>query len=138
MGLLAQDIMTKDPVSATEDTPLGNALEILLSLDIRHLPIVNRAGELVGMVSDRDLRGVNLPVVPGMDPSGRGKVALNRPVSTVMSSDVISVDTEAELQEVIELMLENKVGAIPVTDPEGELVGIISYVDVLRQVQGSL
>jgi CBS domain-containing protein len=62
--------------------------------------------------------------------------ALATPVVTVMSSDVIFVELEDDLDDVIELMLEHKVGAIPVIRPDTrEVMGIISYIDVLRGIQ---
>jgi acetoin utilization protein AcuB len=62
--------------------------------------------------------------------------ALATPVIRVMSSDVVSVGVEDDLAEVIDLMLEHKVGAIPAVRPDTrQVVGIVSYIDVLRAVQ---
>jgi acetoin utilization protein AcuB len=56
-----------------------------------------------------------------------------------MSPDVIAVAPEAELGEVVDLLLEHRVGAVPVVRPEtGELIGIVSYIDVLRVLRDSL
>ena len=56
-----------------------------------------------------------------------------------MSTSVVRVNPEVDLNDIIELMLEHKVGAIPVTDAStGDLLGIVSYVDVLRTLQDSL
>ena len=51
-----------------------------------------------------------------------------------MTADVLSVDVETDVTEIIELMLEHKIGALPVTDGDGGLVGIVSYMDVLREL----
>lgn len=51
-----------------------------------------------------------------------------------MSSNVLSVDTEADVAEIVDLMLEHKVGAVPVINGDGALAGIISYMDVLREM----
>jgi acetoin utilization protein AcuB len=64
---------------------------------------------------------------------------LSAPIVRFMSSDVIAVEPEAELSDVIELLLEHKVGALPVVEPDTrEVVGIISYIDVLRAIQDDL
>lgn len=64
---------------------------------------------------------------------------LDSPVSEIMSSDVISVPGDAGLTDVIDLIVESKVGAIPVVDPKSNaLVGIVSYIDVLKAVRESL
>ena len=54
------------------------------------------------------------------------------PVGNMMSSDVASVSIDADVGEIVEAMLERNVGAVPVVDGEGQPVGIVSYVDLLR------
>jgi acetoin utilization protein AcuB len=111
--------MTKQPVFVRERTYVRDAIDLLQSLDIRHLPVVNEDREIVGMLSDRDLR----------DPSSNG---VESRVCDVMSSNVFAVEEEDDVKDAVELMLENKIGAVPVVDGDGALVGIISYVDALR------
>jgi acetoin utilization protein AcuB len=125
--LTAHDLMTRNPVSIQDTESLRVAVEVLATLDIRHLPVVDSSGELVGMLSDRDLRGLT----PVADADATTRVLASK-VSSVMSDGVLAVDEEADAAEVIDLMIDNKVGALPVTDDSGSLVGIVSYVDVLR------
>jgi acetoin utilization protein AcuB len=120
----ARDLMTASPVVVDRAATIRVALERLQSLDVRHLPVVDTEGALIGMVSDRDLRAHML--APSLD-------AL---VSSIMTTDVISVDLDADAAEIIDLMLDHKIGAVPVIDADGELVGIVSYVDVLRELSG--
>lgn len=125
----ASEVMTQSPVSVEPGTTLERALEILQTLEVRHLPVVNRGGELVGMVSDRDLRGPwrSISATPG-----------SLRVADLMSADVLSVHPETEVTEIIDLMIEQRVGAIPVVDSmTGELMGIVSYVDLLRALRPS-
>lgn len=129
--LRAADIMTEKPVSITAMTTVGEAARTLDSLSVRHLPVVNEDAELIGMISDRDLRG---------DAGGGGAtedlVTSAPPLSTqivdIMSSDVVQASPDDDLKVLAELMLDNKVGAVPVVDNDGLLVGIVSYVDILR------
>jgi len=108
----------------------------MLEADVRHLPVVEN-GVLCGIVSDRDLRR-SLDVIPGPGRGGRQN-ALERPISELMSSDVISVSQETELVEVIDLMLDHKIGAIPVVEYASlKVIGIISYIDVLRAARPKL
>jgi len=61
------------------------------------------------------------------------------PVVNVMSSDVIFVEPETDVSEVVDLLIESKVGAIPVIRPDTRsVVGVVSYIDVLRALQGTL
>jgi acetoin utilization protein AcuB len=129
-----EEIMTREPTSIRPNTTVAEALRKLRLLDVRHLPVVNEDHELVGMISDRDLRGVPLE----MEVAGRQTVPLDTPVSTLMSTDVLSVELETTLADTIDLMLDEKVGALPVVDDRGVLVGIVSYVDLLREFLSAL
>jgi CBS domain-containing protein len=132
-SVTAQDIMTRHPVTVPPQATIGQVMGVLQELDVRHVPVVS-GRELVGIVSDRDLRGLPLPDLFG----GRGQTHLDTPISRVMSGDLITIDPEVELPEIIDLFVEHKVGALPVVDAESSLVGIVSYVDVLRAVAQQL
>lgn len=130
--MTARDVMTETPATVGPTSTVRSAVELLHTLDVRHLPVVNEDGELVGMISDRDLRALQIPYFVGPEHIGDLRTALNATVATLMSSDVLSVEEEADLAEVVDLMLDHKIGAVPVTNADGALVGIISYIDVLR------
>jgi acetoin utilization protein AcuB len=128
--------MSPDPFVAHVTDSIGSVLAMMMETDVRHLPVVEN-GMLLGIVSDRDLRR-SLDVIPGPGSGGRLN-ALERPNSELMSSDVISVDAETEMVEVIDLMLDHKIGAIPVVEADSlKVVGIISYIDVLRAARPKL
>lgn len=123
--------MTREPVSVDADAPLTEAIAVLHDLDVRHVPVVQN-GEVVGMLSDRDLRGAHLPSIEDGDDQSLEE-RLGRPVSNFMTGDVISVNPESEVTDAIELMVDRKIGALAVVDEHGrELVGIVSYIDILR------
>ena len=91
------------------------------------------------MVSDRDLRNARIPYTIQDGEAGAGRNELDSPITSVMTSDVISVGPETEVPELIDLMLEYRVGALPVVEEEtGDLLGIVSYVDVLRRLRDEL
>lgn len=126
-------------VSATPETTVREAILTLEGLDVRHLPILTEEGELVGMISDRDLREYRLPILEELENPGKADELLETPLSQVMSGNVVSIDNFESLKTAVELMIEYGVGALPVMDPDREeLVGILSYVDVLRAVKDSL
>jgi CBS domain-containing protein len=129
--LTARNLMTHKPVSATPMTTVRDAVELLQTLDIRRLPIVDEAGELVGMISGSDLRGLS-PHFVCDENAGAIPPALEARVASIMSGNVLSVDVLRALAldaaEVVDLMLDHNVGAILVVDGDGVLVGIISYI----------
>ena len=132
--LTAHDLMTEDPITIPMMAKVARAVHLLQTLDVRHLPVVDEDGTLVGILSDRDLRGLAFPEVLGAEFVGTIQTALDAPVASVMSSDVVSVDLEADAAEIVDLMLDMKIGAVPVVDTDKTLVGIVSYVDLLRQM----
>jgi acetoin utilization protein AcuB len=104
-------------------------------LAVRHVPVTDD-GVLVGMLSDRDLAHVNIPRVLELQGADALREELATPIIDVMSSDVICAEPETEVGDVIGLLLEHKIGAVPVVEPgTREVLGIISYVDVLRALQ---
>ncbi len=130
-----RDIMTKNPIVTSPSATLGDATETLMQHSFRHLPVVE-GGALVGMLSDRDLRGLVRPRLIDSAALDQLKARYDSPVSEVMATDVETAFPENEISETIDKMLENEVGALPVVDPAtGELQGIVSYVDILRAVR---
>ncbi len=134
--MLTKDIMTENPVTATELMSVAEALGLLYELDVRHLPVV-RGRELVGIISDRDLRGFSEANEEEAIDAVEG--ARNANVGSFMNTSPVKVDPETNIREVVELMLLHRVGAIPVADLDtGDLLGIVSYVDLLRVLQETL
>lgn len=126
---VAGDVMTVDPMVVDASATLSDALDILNTLEIRHLPVVEGT-KMVGIISDRDLSGWWQ-----LDDREREQ-RLGRPVRTLMNTDVATVDPETSLGQVVDLLLERRVGAVPVVDERSdELVGIISFVDVLKMIR---
>ena len=131
----ARDVMTPDPITVTPEATLAEVWDLMREADVRHVPVV-QAGALIGMVSDRDLASLDVARVLTTDGADALRRALATPVVTIMSSDTISVEMEDDLEDVVDLMLEHKVGAVPVLRPDTrDVMGIVSYIDVLRGVQ---
>lgn len=134
----ASDLMTSDVAVVRSTDPIGAAVETLTELDIRHLPVVDD-GELVGMLSDRDLRELGLAQITDVPDIDRIKALGKLAVADVMSADVQTVDPGTSIREIIDLMVTSKIGAVPVVEEHnGKLVGIVSYVDVLRAAASML
>jgi acetoin utilization protein AcuB len=123
----AIDVMTERPVTVPTHATVTTAARILEDLEIRHLPVVDDEGDLVGMISDRDMRGA-------LGASDGGVPAPSTRVGDLMNSDVIDALPDDELVDIAELMVDNRIGAVPIVDERGALVGIVSYVDVLRSI----
>ena len=136
--MIAGDLMTPDPITVTAEASLAEAWDLMRLLNSRHIPVVE-GRNLIGMVSDRDLSRIDMAGILANQGADALRAKLATPVVKIMSTDVISVDTEADLGEVVRLLIEHKVGALAVMRPgTREIAGILSYIDVLKVVQSSL
>lgn len=123
------EIMTRNPLWVNPTETIGKVEELMADNNIRQLPVLE-GRELVGIVTDRDVRA---HVMGGLleSPAAHEK-ALGVRVSDLMTRQPISVAPDDDLREAVELLIEEKFGAVPVVDDAEGLVGIVSYVDVLR------
>lgn len=124
------DIMTENPVVIRLDRRLREALELMEENNCKHLPVISRAGHLVGVISDRDCRhALNSPFIMRerwQDES----LANNLEVRAVMSAAPIIVEPNDAAAEAARLMLTHRIGCLPVMRSE-TLVGIITRSDIL-------
>ncbi|MEY4669573.1 MAG: hypothetical protein RL518_2272 [Pseudomonadota bacterium] len=133
----ASEIMERKVVSLGASSSLIDAASVMHEHNIRHVPIVEH-NEVVGIVSERDLRGFLEELYESSQETAAGIRRKNISIREVMQVKPLSVDASADLVDVIDLMLENKVGAIVVADELGQLKGIISYEDILKVAREKL
>ncbi|MEX1362906.1 MAG: CBS domain-containing protein, partial [Nannocystaceae bacterium] len=133
-----QDLMTAALVTIKPTDTVRTALLRMEDQEIRHLP-VTEGEQLIGMISDRDLREYRLPVVEEVDNPEYADDLLETPISEVMNANLVTLDPGETVKTAIDLILEYGVGAVPVVDRRREvLVGIVSYVDVLKYLRDTL
>lgn len=115
--LTVAEVMSPKPIALHPADSLERAAREMHDAWIRHLPIVDRHGALVGLLSQRDL-------LAGGDLGGR--------VADLMRTDVTTVAPETAAHEAAYLMLRHKIGCVPVTGPGGLLLGIVTESDFVR------
>jgi CBS domain-containing protein len=141
------DVMTRDPLTVTPETPLTEVIRMISERKISGLPVVDDTGKLVGVISETDLMwretGVKQPPYimlldsviylenPGQYERDLHK-ALGQTVKEVMSQKPITVTPEKSLREAAQLMHDHKIHRLPVLDAEGQVVGILTRGDVIR------
>ena len=134
--MLVRDLMTPDPITAAPDTPVFEARQEMLNRRIRHL-LVTDNGRLVGMVTDRDIR-LNLPSQATSLSVWEVNYLLARlTVAKVMTKTVITVGPDRDAGEAARLMLDHRIGGLPVVDSE-RLVGILTETDIVRAFADSV
>ena len=112
--------------------PLSDALALMREHDIRRLPVVIDTGELRGIITHGDIRGADVLRAAGLDPFDIGEALRRVKVYEVMSTDPIIVTPETGLREAAMLMIENKIGGLPVVDENFMIVGIITESDLFE------
>jgi len=123
------DVMTNDPLTVSPIETVGKADELMAENSIRQIPVVDD-GELVGIVTDRDIRSFLSGAL--VESSDIREKALRTSVRDIMTAEPRFLAPDDDLQDAVEILVEEKFGAIPVVDDAEGLVGIVSYVDVLR------
>ena len=124
------DVMTKDPLTIAPSETVGEAEELMAENGIRQLPVVENR-ELVGIITDHDVRSF-LAGGSSLLAANEREQSLGTKVSDLMTTDPLTLEPDDELQNAVELLVEQKVGGVPVVDAKEGLVGIVTYVDVLR------
>jgi acetoin utilization protein AcuB len=123
--------MTKSPITIKRDDSFQTALNLLRQGGVRHLPVVE-GKELVGMVTDRDLRQASPSPATSLS-IYEIKYLLDKVlVEDIMVKDLITVSPTATIEFAAKLLYENKIGALPIVNEKGELLGIITETDILE------
>ena len=112
--------MSRDPIYISPEASIQEAIELMKTHSIRHLPVVDGQERLVGWVSDTELRGVFI-----------ASMIEELTVGDVMIADPITVSSSDVLEQAALLISKHKIGGMPVLE-DGKLVGIITVVDILE------
>ena len=127
-----RDLMTAKPITVDPETPMLEARQRMVRERIRHLIVVENA-RVMGIVTDRDIR-LNLPSpATSLSVWELNFLLAKLTVGGVMSSSVIVVDPDRPIAEAARIMIDHKIGALPVVEA-GRLVGIITESDFLRAI----
>jgi acetoin utilization protein AcuB len=128
--MLVKDFMTPSPEVVTPEITVPEAAQIMKKGGFRRLPVV-KEDRVVGIVTDRDLKEAMPSDANSLSIWELNYLISKLTVGEIMTRDPITVSDTLPLQAAAKLMLEHKVGGLPV-EREGRLVGIITVTDVLR------
>jgi CBS domain-containing protein len=125
--------MTPHPVTVTPETTLPEAHHLMKEKGIRRLPVVSK-GKLVGIVTWGDIREASASDATTLDVYELYTLLEKLPVSQFMTRNPITVHTITTIARAAQLMLEHKIGGLPVVDRHHRLVGIITESDIFRML----
>jgi CBS domain-containing membrane protein len=129
------DVMTKEVATLERNDKLKIADDVMRLGRIRHMPVLDDAGEIVGIVSQRDLFRGALARCIGYGEFAQQKLLEQLVVKEIMSSEVVTVNPYAPLQQAARLMLERKIGCVVVAE-DARLVGILTESDFVKLYAG--
>ena len=137
-----RDIMTPDPKRVRPETPLSDVVRLLLPADFTGVPVVDKAGRPLGIITQGDLvYRAGMPLRLGLlaeSAPGRKNSALDalagKPAEAIMTRPAVVITEDSKLTEAVDLMLDKKVKRLPVVNENGLLTGMLSRVDVFRTI----
>ncbi|MFQ5804594.1 MAG: CBS domain-containing protein [Candidatus Methylomirabilales bacterium] len=133
--MVVERYMTLNPITVRPDTSLRKAQDLLHGHRIRHLPVV-QGRRLIGIITDRDLRQLfPSSLAPPDEVAEFRSAAVQVKVGEVMTRRVISVTPDTRTHRAARLMVERRLGCLPVLRGS-TLVGIITTIDLLRAMAG--
>lgn len=127
--MLVRDIMQPQVLTVAPQTPLPEAARLMQERWIRHLPVVKDEA-LVGIVSDRDLKGATALVAAAAVIDVFPALEAGPTVEAIMTRSVVVVGPDAPVEEAVRIMAAEKIGALPVVEG-GRLIGIVTETDAL-------
>ena len=128
--MLVEKRMKHDPVTVSPEDSFRHAMTLIRQKGIRHLPVVE-AGQLVGIITDRDIRQTSPSPATSLEIHELHYLLERVKIREIMTRKVYTVTPETPIEEAARLMLEHKIGGLPVLQA-GRLVGIITETDILR------
>ncbi len=130
--MFVSDRMSMPAVTITPDRSFHDALKLMRDRRFRRLPVVDQKGKLVGIVSERDLLYASPSSATSLNVWEVHHLISKLQVRGIMTTDVITTTSDTPLEEAAYLMAENKIGGLPVVDPQRRVVGVITETDVFK------
>lgn len=124
-------MMTTRLITVSPTDTVGRLSEIFAKLPIHHVLVVE-ADKLIGVVSDRDVLKNISPFVNTKAEEAKDTFTLSRQAKQIMSKKPVTIRVDRPVREAGKLMLEKKVSLLPVVDENEQLIGVLSWKDVMR------
>jgi CBS domain-containing protein len=126
-----RDYMSTAVHSLDEHARLLDAALLIRSTGKRHVPVLSVKGDVVGVVSDRDIYRLSPSLLAAMTPEEYNLIFEKTPVTAAMSAPPITVTPDLPVREAVGLLYSRRIGCLPVVDGSGKLVGILTINDML-------
>ena len=131
VSLRVSDLMSRQVVAVRREDDLATLRDLMIDHDIRHVPVVDPDGDLVGLVSHRDLLRAALIEQPRIERPEERSLLQQLNVDELMTETVVTIEAGADIRDAATLMLEHKFGCLPVTE-DAQVVGILTESDFVH------
>lgn len=121
--MLVQEIMKTEVITLPQNATIANALQLLQDHRIRHIPIVNDNNEVIGIVSDRDVRDASPSVLLKNDSIEQNE--LENEIKMIMTTPVITIHPLDFVEEIARVFYDKEIACLPVVN-KNKLVGIVT------------
>ncbi|HEX7975708.1 MAG TPA: CBS and ACT domain-containing protein [Anaerolineales bacterium] len=128
--MLVRDYMTKNPITVSPDTSFPEAMNVMRKQKIRRLPVVDR-GRLVGIVEEKDMLSNKPSPATTLSIHEIYGLLEHLHIRQIMSRPVITVEGDCPVEEAARIMVERKIGCLPIMDGD-KLAGIITETDIFK------
>ncbi len=132
--MYVKDVMQSVVTTTPKGTPVQDAFEIMRDGGFRHLPVLDEFGKVAGILSDRDLRSVGAVYKDEATGSEDFLVTEDTTVDKIMATKPYSVSPEDSVSFAIDIIKEKRIGCL-IVSKGGELLGILSYMDLLAALK---
>jgi acetoin utilization protein AcuB len=129
--MLVRERMSSHPVTITPDVPITEALRLMRDKQVRRLPVLDQEGNLIGIVSEKDLLYASPSPATSLSIYEMHYLLSQLRIQELMTKDVITVTPDTLLEEAARIMVDNKIGGLPVTEGQ-KLLGIITQTDIFE------
>ncbi|MCB0116395.1 MAG: CBS and ACT domain-containing protein [Caldilineaceae bacterium] len=130
--MLVRDRMSTPPVTIMPETPFQDALKLMREQRFRRLPVVNRSGELIGIVSERDLLYATPSPANSLSVWELQYLLSQLQVQNIMSKEVVTTTADTPIEDAAEVMARRKIGGMPVVDENNYVLGVITETDIFN------
>jgi acetoin utilization protein AcuB len=127
--------MSYNVLSIDENDTLLHAIRMMKDNKIKHLPVVNRSGDLVGVVTDRDLKEASASDATTLEVHELMYLMDKVKIHGIMSREVSTIEKSTEIKQAAAIMVEKGIGCLPVMEGK-KLIGILTRTDLLRPCAG--
>ena len=129
--MLVKDRMSKPPITIRDNVGVEDALRLMHNENVRRLPVVDKQGKMVGIVSELDLLKVSPSPATSLSVYEIPYLLAKIKMADVMTKDVVTVEEDTPLEEAARVMADHKIGGLPVMR-DGKVVGMITETDLFK------